>query len=177
MVIPKLFMFYLGGNAGRSNIEVHDIQFVATHEVKQAYPALRQAWFGDANKIHLDGYTCITWADGYDVSLSETPVNQAEKLYFVYAGGYLPHTLAEQHEFVLFVAQNPSEAKTKALQVLLPNYTLQHKDNLKEVDNCLHLNAFALNGNQQTYYVQLTPNPLGKVDKPLWQGYQPIGVE
>jgi len=24
-----LFVFYLGGNAGKSNIEVHDIQFVA----------------------------------------------------------------------------------------------------------------------------------------------------
>ena len=24
-----LFVFYLGGNAGQSNIEVHDIQFVA----------------------------------------------------------------------------------------------------------------------------------------------------
>lgn len=28
--MPKLYMFYLGGNAGRSNIEVHDIQFAET---------------------------------------------------------------------------------------------------------------------------------------------------
>ena len=25
----NLYMFYVGGNAGKSNIEVHDIQFVA----------------------------------------------------------------------------------------------------------------------------------------------------
>lgn len=28
----NLFMFYIGGNAGKSNIEVHDIQFVAANE-------------------------------------------------------------------------------------------------------------------------------------------------
>lgn len=27
-----LFMFYVGGNAGKSNIEVHDIQFVVAQQ-------------------------------------------------------------------------------------------------------------------------------------------------
>lgn len=27
----NLYMFYIGGNAGKSNIEVHDIQFVAAN--------------------------------------------------------------------------------------------------------------------------------------------------
>ncbi|ECC4968140.1 DUF1543 domain-containing protein, partial [Salmonella enterica] len=26
----NMYMFYIGGNAGKSNIEVHDIQFVAS---------------------------------------------------------------------------------------------------------------------------------------------------
>lgn len=32
----NLFMFYIGGNAGKSNIEVHDIQFVAANEPQDA---------------------------------------------------------------------------------------------------------------------------------------------
>ncbi|MCP6553529.1 DUF1543 domain-containing protein, partial [Klebsiella pneumoniae] len=43
-----LFMFYVGGNAGKSNIEVHDIQFVVARTPEEAWPALREAWFGDA---------------------------------------------------------------------------------------------------------------------------------
>ena len=60
----NLYMFYVGGNAGKSNIEVHDIQFVAARKPNDAWPALREAWFGDSDKIHIDGYSRITWADG-----------------------------------------------------------------------------------------------------------------
>lgn len=66
----RLYMFYVGGNAGKSNIEVHDIQFVAANSPREAWPALRAAWFGDKDKIHIDGYSQITWADGYSVTLS-----------------------------------------------------------------------------------------------------------
>ena len=37
----NLYMFYVGGNAGKSNIEVHDIQFVAARVPNDAWPALR----------------------------------------------------------------------------------------------------------------------------------------
>ncbi|WP_458031898.1 DUF1543 domain-containing protein, partial [Providencia stuartii] len=33
----KLFMFYVGGNAGKSNIEVHDIQFVVAEKPTDAW--------------------------------------------------------------------------------------------------------------------------------------------
>lgn len=39
----NLYMFYVGGNAGKSNIEVHDIQFVAASAPEDAWPALREA--------------------------------------------------------------------------------------------------------------------------------------
>lgn len=32
----NLYMFYVGGNAGKSNIEVHDIQFVAARKPNDA---------------------------------------------------------------------------------------------------------------------------------------------
>lgn len=165
----KLYMFYVGGNAGKSNIEVHDIQFVAANSPKEAWPALRAAWFGDKDKIHIDGYSQITWADGYSVMLSAEPSNSGLRLFFVNAGGYHLDTLAELHEFDLFVAKTAQEAKKKALATLLCGVNQQHKDNLKEVDDCLLLEKVG------ELFVHLTPCARGTRDKPEWQGYQPIG--
>ena len=54
--MPQLYLFYLGGNAGQSNIEVHDVQFAVCDTWQEAIPALKAAWFGDADKIHIDGW-------------------------------------------------------------------------------------------------------------------------
>lgn len=165
----NLYMFYIGGNAGKSNIEVHDIQFVAANQPKDAWPALREAWFGDSDKIHIDGYSRITWADGYSVSLSPEPSPSAQKLFFVNAGGYSPDTLAELHEYDLFVAENAQGAKKKAMKTLLCGVDQRHKDNLKEVDDCLLLEKIG------DLFIHLTPCETGVRDRPEWQGYQPIG--
>lgn len=165
----NLYMFYIGGNAGVSNIEVHDIQFVAVEEPEQAWPFLRAAWFGDKNKIHLDGYLKVTWADGYDVVLSTTPYAGRKKLYFVNVGGYQPDTLAELHEFDLFVDENAEAAKYRALDKLLTGVDHKHKDNLKDVDNCLLLEKVG------KYYLHLEQNHHGEAVKPEWQGYLSIG--
>lgn len=166
----NLYMFYIGGNAGKSNIEVHDIQFVAAESPKDAWPALREAWFGDSDKIHIDGYSRITWADGYSVTLSDSPSSCAEKLFFVNVGRYRPDTLAELHEYDLFVAENAQQAKDKALSSLLCSVDQQHKDNLKDVDDCLLLEKVG------DRYIHLTPCASGRRDQPEWQGYLPIGL-
>lgn len=164
-----LFMFYLGGNAGKSNIEVHDIQFVVADTPEAAWPALREAWFGDADKIHVDGYARITWADGYKISLRDTPAAPGKRPFFVNAGGYRPNSLAELHAFDLFVATDVKEAKAKALKVLLTGADQLHKDNLKDVDDCLLLEQVG------DYFIHLEPSTDGKPFTPEWQGYQPIG--
>ncbi|TCL04757.1 MULTISPECIES: DUF1543 domain-containing protein [Sodalis] len=165
----NLYMFYLGGNAGKSNIEVHDVQFAAVETPEQAWPLLREAWYGDKDKIHLDGYTIIKWTDGYDVTLSTEPYQGKQKLFFVNAGGYRPDTLAELHEFDLFVAEDADAAKSRALKTLLLGTDQQHKDNLKDVDDCLLLDKVG------GFYLHLHENPNGEPAKPAWQGYLPIG--
>ncbi|EMJ2324476.1 DUF1543 domain-containing protein [Salmonella enterica] len=165
----NMYMFYIGGNAGKSNIEVHDIQFVASDSPEGAWPALREAWFGDSDKIHIDGYCRVTWADGYSVTLSTEPSPSSVRLFFVNAGGYRSDTLAELHEFDLFVAENAQQAKQKALKTLLCGVDQQHKDNLKDVDDCLLLEKVG------DLFVHLTPCESGVRDKPEWQGYQPVG--
>ncbi|MEJ8324986.1 DUF1543 domain-containing protein [Kosakonia sacchari] len=166
-----LYLFYLGGNAGKSNIEVHDVQFVAAREPQDAWPALREAWYGDKDKVHIDGYARINWADGYRITLSsEKPSSTAQHLFFVNAGAYHPDTLAELHAFDLFVAKDAAQAKSKALSSLLTGALQQHKDNLKEVDDCLLLQKIG------DLYIHLTPDENGTHFKPEWQGYQPIGA-
>lgn len=166
-----LYMFYIGGNAGKSNIEVHDIQFVAAREPQDAWPTLREVWYGDKDKIHIDGYARITWADGYRIELKpEQPQASSPRLYFVNAGAYHPDTLAELHAFDLFVASDVAEAKAKGLASLLNGALQQHKDNLKEVDDCLQLEKVG------DLYLHLTPDDTGTHFKPEWQGYQPIGI-
>ncbi|MHC1478691.1 DUF1543 domain-containing protein [Frateuria aurantia] len=166
----QLYMFYVGGNAGRSNIEVHDIQFAAVSRPEQAYSALREAWYGDPDKLHLDGYMPITWADGYAVSLGARPCPSGLKLFFINMGGYHQEQLAELHDFGLFVAASAEEAKAKARQSLLPDVDIPHRDNLKDIDHCLALSQF------EGCHVQLNPDPDGHPDRPAWQGYLPIGT-
>lgn len=166
--MKQLYMFYIGGNAGRSNIEVHDVQFAACNDYREAIPQLKAAWFGDADKIHIDGWQPVVWADGYDVRLEAAPGAHAEKLYFANVGGYTPDMLAEAHAFGLFVAAGPEAAKQKALQSLLPGHNLQHKDNLKDVDNLLELNEIG------GLHVHLHPNPQGRPAAIGFQGYMPI---
>lgn len=166
----NLYIFYLGGNAGKSNIEVHDVQFVAAHTPEEAWPMLREAWFGDADKVHIDGYALVVWADGYAVTLADSPQKGTKRLWFVNAGAYHPASLAELHAFDLFVADDIKEAKAKGLASLLTGALQQHKDNLKDVDDCLLLEKI---GNK---YIHLIPSEQGTPFRPEWQGYQPIGV-
>ena len=167
---PQLYMFYIGGSAGRSNIEVHDVQFAAVARVEDAYPMLRDAWFGDAETLHLDGYTRVGWVDGHDVSLGDAPWGSGLRLFFVNMGGYQPEQLAELHEFALFVAADEAAAKAKAKKCLLQGASLRHKDDLREVDNCLALQQI------DGLHVQLRPNPHGTPARPEWQGYRPISA-
>ncbi|RAS34327.1 DUF1543 domain-containing protein [Paraburkholderia bryophila] len=165
-----LFIFYVGGNAGKSNIEVHDIQFVVAEHPEQAWPTLREAWFGDKGKLHIDGYARIKWADGYRVTLScERPV-AGPKLFFVNVGAYTPDSLAELHEFGLFVADSPANAKENAMKRLLSGRRHRHKDNLRSVDDCIALEQVG------EMFVHLTPHSDEQSFGPEWQGYQPIGI-
>lgn len=164
----KLFMFYLGGSAGRANIEVHDVQFAAARKPADAYPALRRAWFGDPGSLHLDGYALIDWVDGHDVWL-DVAQSDGPHLYFVNFGGYRPGHLAEIHDFGLFAADGPEEAKRKAKRTLLVGSDQQHRDNLREIDDCLRI------AQVDGLHVHLEANPAGQPSMPMWQGYRPIG--
>ncbi|MBJ3815963.1 DUF1543 domain-containing protein [Shimwellia pseudoproteus] len=55
------------------------------------------------------------------------------------------------YEFDLFVAENAQRARGKALATLLCSVDQWHKDNLKDVDDCLLLDKIGVS------FVHLTP--------------------
>src|SRR5262249_36639212 len=117
--MPKLFLVYLGGRAPNANIELHDVQFVAGDSIQDTFEQLRQHWFGTVPGLHLDAYLEVRFVDGFRIELRRKPSEDRKKLYFVNLGGYDPASVAELHQFGLFVASSPAEAKQNAKQSLL----------------------------------------------------------
>jgi Domain of Unknown Function (DUF1543) len=137
----KLFMFYIGGNCGNSNIELHDVRFSVGNTPEDCYDDLRRQWWGDPKSLHLDCWGPVEQADGYDVTLATDPQSGSlSKLFFVNLGGYNPLEFGELHSNVLIAAPDAATAKSKALEQV--NDWLQpHKDRLFEIEKAIDVTA------------------------------------
>jgi len=165
----NLYLVYLGGRTPKSNIELHDIQFVAGSKIEDTYETLRERWFGTVKGLHIDSYLAVKFVDGYRIELRKEPRTSSHNLYFVNFGGYDPENLAELHQFGLFVAVSPDEAKKKAKAQLLVDSVEQHKDDMFDVDDCFVVNEVG------EYFVHLLPDDKEQKFKPDWFGYNVIG--
>jgi hypothetical protein len=134
----KLFMFYIGGDCGNSNIELHDVRFSIGETAEDCRDDLRKQWWGDPKSLHLDCWGEVEQADGYDVMLTtETLTAEPEtKLFFVNLGGYDPSEFGELHRNILLVAPDAKAATKKALQQIR-SWKLPHKDNVFEVEKAV----------------------------------------
>ena len=112
-----LFLVYLGGRIQGCHIEMHDVRFVVGDSIEQTYSKLKAQWVGDKSNVHMDSYMQIQHIDGYQVEVVDSAHHQAEKLYFVNLGAYRADSLAEQHDFALYVARS-SEKQSNALKSL-----------------------------------------------------------
>lgn len=59
-----------GGKHPKAKVEVHDVAFVVADTLQAAYPALREAWFGSAAGLHIDGWMKVDGVEGWKVELS-----------------------------------------------------------------------------------------------------------
>jgi hypothetical protein len=150
----KLFMFYVGGNFGNSNVELHDVRFSIGETAEDCHDDLREQWWGDPDSLHLDCWGAVEQADGFDVVLTRdaTPAG-VEKLFFVNLGGYDPAEFSELHRNVLLVAPDAKAAKAKAL-TRIAGWSLPHKDNLFEVEKAIDVTALL---EAYGYSLSLTP--------------------
>jgi hypothetical protein len=151
----KLFAIYIGGDHPGAHIEVHDVRFVAAASIEDTHAQLRADWWGTPGTLHVDCWTEIAHADGYDVTLRPEPSTAPQKLYFVNLGGYDPKDFAEQHKNMFVVAGSAKDAKTRALG-LVSGWTDAHEDELYEAEH-----AFALDTKiGESLHIHLTPSAL-----------------
>jgi hypothetical protein len=171
----KLFMFYVGGNCGNSNVELHDVRFSIGNAPEDCYDDLRRQWWGDPKSLHLDSWGIVEQADGYDVALTASPQHDAApKLFFVNLGGYDPRQFGELHKNVLIAAPDIKLAKQRALEQV-NDWVQPHKDRIFEIEQAIDLTALS---GQYGCALSLTPAasprpfvfqclylPLGQLDR------------
>ena len=54
--MPSLFIVMLGGRHARANVEVHDVVLTVGETLEEAYPQLKNAWFGEQQGLHIDAW-------------------------------------------------------------------------------------------------------------------------
>jgi hypothetical protein len=135
----KLFMFYIGGNCGSSNVELHDVRFSVGATPEDCYADLRRQWWGDPESLHLDSWGEVQQADGYDISIAQGPAPETgDKLFFVNLGGYDAAEFGELHKNLLIVAIDAKAAKAKAL-AQIEGWFQPHKDRVFEVEKAVDI--------------------------------------
>ena len=155
----KLFMFYVGGNCGNSNVELHDVRFAIGDAPEDCYDDLRRQWWGDPKSLHLDSWGIVEQTDGYDVTLTMAEQNDTSpKLFFVNLGGYDPREFGELHKNILIVAPDIKRAKQKALEQV--NHWVQpHKDRIFEIEQAVDLSSLT---RDYGYALSLRPAAVSK---------------
>ncbi len=152
----KLFAIYIGGEHPDANIEVHDVRFVVAETIEATQDALRQQWWGKAGTLHIDCWSELTRADGYEIALRPEPFEGPERLWYVNLGGYDGVAFAEQHRNVFVVADDLTAAKSRAIRLAL-GWRDAHRDDIYEAEQAFALDAV---DGAERLYVHLTPSPL-----------------
>lgn len=137
----KLFMFYMGGDCGNSNLELHDVRFSIGETPEACRDDLRRQWWGNPKSLHLDCWSEVEQADGYDVRIAPgRSESEGNRLYFCNLGGYDPTEFSELHKNILLVASDVKAATAKAL-MRIKGWALPHKDNVFEVEKAIDVTA------------------------------------
>ena len=152
----RLFAIYIGGEHPGANIEVHDMRFVVAPTIEETHDDLRRQWWGRPGSLHIDCWSQIDRADGYDVSLRPEPFKGAERLYYVNLGGYDGLDFTEKHRNVFVVAETLIGAKARAIKHAA-GWVEPHRDDMYEAEQAFALDAAA---SVRRLYIHLTPSLL-----------------
>lgn len=115
-----LFMIKLGGTPKGRLIEQHDIFFGVGNALEDFVPMIDDYWPELAGAWHIDAYRKVSlvypykicWRAGdlNDLSHDSKADTDADKLFFINLGGYLPDYFEEFHHKLLIIAKNQAEA-------------------------------------------------------------------
>lgn len=165
----KLFAIYIGGEHPRANIEVHDMRFVAALSIAETYEALKRQWWGRPGSLHIDCWSEVAHADGFEISLRPDPFEGPEQLYYVNLGGYDRTSFSEQHRNVFVVAESLPQAKARAIK-RAKGWVEPHRDDIYEAEQAFALSDTALD---HRLHIHLR-SAAGASDPPFTCAYTPI---
>lgn len=142
--MASLFIVMLGGRHARANTEVHDVVIVVGDSLRDTYPQLKNAWFGEQKGLHIDAWAQINGVafEGikYRLQFVDAAPNQSDqKLFLINLGGYDAREFGELHRYVLVVAQNEMVAKQRGKDYFSTNWQKQHTDRVLDVDDCISI--------------------------------------
>ncbi len=142
--MASLFIVMLGGRHARANTEVHDVVIAVGDSLRDTYPQLKNAWFGEQKGLHIDAWAQINGVafEGikYRLQFVDAAPNQSDqKLFLINLGGYDAREFGELHRYVLVVAQNEMVAKQRGKDYFSTNWQKQHTDRVLEVDDCISI--------------------------------------
>ncbi|HMQ11245.1 MAG TPA: DUF1543 domain-containing protein [Oligoflexia bacterium] len=179
----KLFLIVLGATPPGRNIEQHDVMFAVGKSIEDTYPKILQHW--SVKGVHIDAYVEVTQVDGFKINIVNAKQDahlQANRLYFINLGGYMPNDIEEYHKKILVAASNKIEAKRKVKtddffkQGLQEKNACPHYDDQFEivgfdVDNCLLLDEHI----EKCYSIELLEDHSSKwINNKKVIGYFPI---
>lgn len=163
----RLIACVLGGTAPRAKTELHDVAFAVGPSLEAVHDQLLNSWFGDPRGLHVDAWAFLDSVAGYRVRLARTPPDNGLHLYFINIGGYRPGVFGEHHAWGFFGAPNKTEVKQRAKRTLLLDHDETHKDDLYDIDDCLHIDRV------DGLHVHLEIDPTA-TDPTVTNGYFPL---
>lgn len=146
--MPSLFMVMLGGRHARANTEVHDVVMAVGDTLEEVYPQLKQAWFGEAQGLHIDAWAKLfgvnSQGQNYQIHFTDAaPQPDDLKLYLINLGGYNASEFGELHRYEFVVAPNAVVAKQLGKQFIDRQWQKAHTDRVIDIDDCLAIDCVA----------------------------------
>lgn len=163
--MKKLFMIKVGGKAGLSNIEVHDVQFILADNIEETYEELKARWYGKSKSFHIDGYKVISNIDDYNIIISEKKSPKTKKLFFIDFGGYSDKIFGEIHKNLFVLAEDNDDAKSKAAKKMKEYPNINHIDSVCDVEENVNINR------EKDLYLSFEDANVKYNDLADWQGY------
>lgn len=137
--MKKLFAVVLGGRADGCNTELHDVVFVSGETFEETYPQLKERWFGNKKRLHIDSYVELKCIDGHQVSLQSVKPKDKKKIFFANFGGYRPNHFGEIHETSFYVSTSKTDVLARAKQEIGLSLVEAHCDDNLIVDDMIEL--------------------------------------
>jgi len=134
----KLFMAYVGERVTGCHLELHDIRFAIGNSIEECYDQIRATCWGIPEKLHLDCWGALEYADGYNITLKAEKPATDKKLFFVHLGGYTEDTFTEHHKNLLLVGEDENNVKKRALtHDDAKSWSMAHKDSQFDIDDVI----------------------------------------